>query len=89
MKNYLNTDAEEVRKSEMIAAGWRALDKTAIDEALVQNKKLQVKFTVDEVFKPHIFARGTDREQYGLMKPESRTRGYSLGHLDNAFCKLV
>lgn len=84
----------------MLAAGWMVLDKPAIDKALSSGKLLQVvgaadndlmmTVKIDQIYKPHIFAKGTDREQYGLMKPKARTRGYTLHQFgDDAFCRLV
>jgi hypothetical protein len=91
-------DTEEANRVAMITSGWRPLDKQAVDDALATGKKLQVNAVsqndwmsvkIDNVYKPHIFAKGTDREQYGLMKPNARTHGYAIHQFDNAFCKLV
>ena len=109
MASYLDTEVylaqhdirnekEATHETEMITAGWRKLDKAAIDDALEVGKNLEVKATanndwfevkVEKIYKPHIFARGTDKEQYGLMKPRARTHGYALYQFDNAFCRLV
>lgn len=94
----VDKDKEKANKTAMIAAGWLILDKTTIDDALAQGKKLQVSTTsdndwmtvkIDKIYKPHIFAKGTEKEQYGLMKPKARTHGYALYQFNNAFCKLV
>lgn len=94
----IEDEAKERNKARMIAEGWRQLDKAAIDEAIAAGKLLKVSAVmandwlttkIDNIYKPHIFAQGTDREQYGLMKPHGRTRGYSLHRFENAFCKLV
>ena len=94
----IENEKQAAKQAAMIAAGWRVLDKAAIDDAIAQSKNLQVSATsqndwmtikVDKIYKPHIFARGTDKEQYGLMKPRARTHGYALYQFDNAFCKLV
>ena len=109
MVSYLDTEVylarHDIRNEEkaervraMTAAGWRKLDKAAVDDALAQDKLLQVdavasndwfEVKIDKTYKPHIFARGTDKEQYGLMKPRARTHGYALYQFDNAFCRLV
>ena len=92
-QSQIKRETDETYKKAMLANGWRPLDKSAIDDALEQKKKLQVRATanndwmtvkIDQVYKPHIF-NGT----YGLMKPRARTRGYDLNQFDNAFCKLV
>lgn len=89
----IRNDGVEDQKAAMLAAGWRVLDQAAIDEALKQGKKLQVKATatndwltvkIDQVYKPHIF-----NGRYGLMKPKARSRGYGLEQFENAFYKLV
>lgn len=94
----IENEAKDANKARMIAAGWKPLDKAAVDEAITAGKQLQVSATADNdwmrvkinsVYKPHIFAQGTDREQYGLMKPRGRTHGYALYQFDNAFCKLI
>lgn len=94
----IRNEKEAANAAAMLAAGWVALDKPAIDEALASGKLLQVVGTadndfltvkIDRVYKPHIFAKGTDQEQYGLMKPKARTHGYTLHQFDNAFCKLI
>lgn len=94
----IRSEGDEDNKARMIAEGWKPLDKAAVDEAITAGKLLQVSATttndwctakIDKTYKPHIFARGTDREQYGLMKPRGRTHGYALHQFDNAFCKLV
>ena len=105
MVSYLDTEVylaqHDIRNeekathgAEMIAAGWRKLDKAAVDDALAQGMKLEVNATasndwfevkVERVYKPHIFRDG----QYGLMKPKARTHGYALHQFDNAFCRLV
>ena len=97
-RKILDKQRAEAKKTEMIANGWRPLDKSAIDEALAQDKRLQLnaianndwfEVKIDKVYKPHIFAKGTDREQYGLMKPRAKSRGYSLNQFNEAFCKLI
>lgn len=94
----IDNEAKDANKAAMIAAGWKPLDKAAVDEAIAAGKQLQVSATadndwmrvkIDSVYKPHIFAKGTDKEQYVLMKPRARTHGYALYQFDNAFCKLV
>ena len=105
MADYLDTEvylaqhdirgeSKAAHEAEMIAAGWRKLDKAAVDDALAQGMKLEVNATasndwfevkVERVYKPHIFGDG----QYGLMKPKARTHGYALHQFDNAFCRLV
>lgn len=92
-QSQIRKEENEKYTKAMLANGWRPLNKSAVDDALEQNKKLQVKATanndwmtvkIDQIYKPHIF-NGT----YGLMKPRARTRGYSLDQFENAFCKLV
>lgn len=94
----ISNEAKDANTAAMVAAGWKPLDKAAIDEAITAGKLLQVSATttndwwtakIDKTYKPHIFAKGTDREQYGLMKPRGRTHGYALYQFDNAFYKLV
>lgn len=94
----IENEAKDANAAAMIAAGFMPLDKPAVDKAIAAGKLLQVVGTadndfltikIDRVYKPHIFARGTDREQYGLMKPKARTHGYALHQFNNAFCKLV
>jgi len=94
----MRAEKEAAYAADMVAQGWRKLDKAAIDDALAAGKRLVVNATatndwcnvkIDNIYKPHIFARGTDREQYGLMKPKARTHGYALYQFENAFCKLV
>lgn len=94
----IRSEKRAQNEAAMLAAGWRKLDKSAIDDALAQGLRLQVNATanndwmtvkIDNIYKPHIFAKGTDREEYGLMNPKARTCGYSLNQFDNAFCKLV
>jgi len=89
----IENEIKEAKRVQMIAAGWRELNKEAIDEALKLGKKLQVSATatndwatikIDNVYKPHIF-----NGNYGLMKPRARSRGYYLHQFENAFCKLV
>ena len=94
----IRNEKQETNKATMVAAGWRTLDKTAVDDALMQGKKLQVNATatndwatikIDKLYKPYIVAKGTDHEQYILMKPKARTRGHYLHQFENAFCKLI
>ena len=72
------------KKLKQAADAWavsKNYSRKAMPEVLALN--------VDKIYKPHIFACGTDKEQYGLMKPRGRTHGYALYQFDNAFCKLV
>lgn len=94
----IENETKETNAAAMIAAGYKPLDRIAVDEAIKAGKLLQVVGTadndfltvkIDQIYKPHIFAKGTDREQYGLMKPRARTHGYALHQFSNAFCKLV
>lgn len=89
----IRNEGDEANKVQMIAEGWKPLDK-----AIAAGKLLQVSATttndwctakIDKTYKPHIFNKGGAHEQYGLMKPRARTHGYALYQFDNAFCKLV
>ena len=90
----IDNEEKETNKAIMLAAGWRPLDKNAVDEAISVNKKLHICATTDadwmtikinRVYKPRIFTNG----QYGLMKPRATKTGYYLHQFANAFCKMI
>lgn len=90
----IRAEKDAAHEADMVAQGWRKLDVVAVQEALLQGKKLAVNATatndwfnvkIDNIYKPHKFGDG----RYGLMKPKARTRGYALYQFENAFCKLV
>mgnify|MGYP001568660326 CR=1 FL=1 len=105
MESYLYTEVylaqHDIRNEEkaehergMVAAGWRKLDKAAVDDALTQGKRLEVNADscydwitskITEVFKPY----KKKNDIYYLMKPKATKKGIELYHFENAFCQLV
>jgi len=77
----------------MIAEGWEPLTEEIVKRAFELNKKVKIDATstsdwitvkIEKIYKP--FYSGNIIR---LMKPKSRTRGYSVNQFDNAFCKLI
>ena len=90
----IREEKEEKDRNEMIAKGYIVLNKEACDQAIKENKKLEViaeietdlwAVKMDNVYRPKIDHKGN----YWLMKPRAKTRGYYLSRFENAFCKLV
>ena len=93
-KDLERKERRQRHKEKMLADGWLELTEEIVKTALEQHKKIQLSaeatndwmtVKVSNVYKPALF----NNRQYGLMKTNARTRGYSIQQFDNAFCKLI